>query len=187
MGKKKRKKQRAKAQVRKTSKNSATFGSMIVALTLLIAIYVLYEAVPGYNWLFNSLVMGNLKTIVANPDLTKDQKYEIKFGFDYKYLQYVKQNTNENAIILMPPREVFLQSDFNKEGAWGAKTATWSTYFLYPRILVREEDRGIKPELYNRATHVMIVNHWGFDKLKYSVSQKQKYGVMPIHAAEDKK
>lgn len=183
MGKKSKKKRRASAKqqpARQTTGKYTTFSNnVLVTIGLLILLYVLYKTVPGYQFVVDRLVLANLKIIEQNPNLTVNQKYEAKLGFDYRYIHYVEQNTPEDAVILMPPDSVFEKSDFNR-GTWGVKIKTWDMYFLYPRAIISEQDSGSYPELFNKITHVMIVNGWGYDRLNYAVQTKQPYAVLPI-------
>lgn len=184
MSKKSKKKRQASEKSRSpqqaTKKYTAFINNVLVAIGLLILLYVIYKSVPGYQFVLDRLVLANLKIIQENPNLTVNQKYEAKLGFDYRYIHYVKQNTPEDAVILMPPDSIFEKSDFNQRGAWGVKKKTWDTYFLYPRTVISEQDSASYPELYNKITHVMIVDGWGYDKLNYAVQTKHPYTVLPI-------
>ena len=75
--------------------------------------------------------------------------------------------------------EILSQKPFNTSDAWGVKSKLWNTYFLYPRKVVGENEKDSSP-LYAQVTHVMIVDAWGYDKLTYPVSRKEKYAVLPI-------
>lgn len=155
----------------------------IISLFIIILALLLFNNLKGYKWLWNSLVMGNLKNIKKYPNLTFNKKYEIKCGFDYKYLEYIKSNTPKDAIILMASKSILIPEDektnFNKEGSWGVKNKAWATYFIYPRKLVYENNKNTNP-FYKEVTHVAIANNWGYDKLNYKVDKKYKYYILPI-------
>lgn len=189
MGKKSKKKRQASAKSQSppqtTKKYTAFINNVLVTMGLLILLYVIYKSVPGYQFVVDRLVLANLKIITENPNITTNQKSEAKLGFDYRYIHYIKQNTPDDAVILMPPDSVFEKSDFNKRGAWGVKTKTWDMYFIYPRTVISEQDSGSYPELYKRITHVMIVNGWGYSKLRYAVQNKQPYTVLPVSQNQD--
>jgi hypothetical protein len=187
MGKKsKNKRQQSEQQQRQSSGRSTTqkyfthINNILITIVLLILFYVVYQSVSGYQFVVDRLVLANLKIIKEYPKISTQKKYEAKLGFDYNYVQYVKKNTPEDAVILMPSREIFEKGDFNTRGAWGVKTKEWGTYFLYPRIIVTEEDSTVNPQLYEKITHIMIVNEWGYDKLEYPVQTKHKHAVLPI-------
>jgi len=150
----------------------------------LILIIILYQKIPGYKWLWDSLVISNQKMIKKYPDLSLEQKFEIKCGFDYKYLHFVKNNSPEDAIILMPSKEDIFprgqKSDFNTKGSGGIRNKAWATYFLYPRKLVYEVEKDENP-LYKKINYVAIVNYLGYEKLNYEVNKKQKYNILPIN------
>jgi hypothetical protein len=54
----------------------------------------------------------------------------------------------------------------------------WITYFLYPRRMVYEDDKGKSP-LYAQATYVVSINGYGIDKLNYQVKQ-EPFMVLPL-------
>jgi len=54
------------------------------------------------------------------------------------------------------------------------------TYFLYPRQVVYESEKD-KTKMYNKITYVAIVNNWGYDKLRYDITEKIPYSVLPIN------
>ena len=188
----KKKLKRSKKQAKQNKKfDSFSFitKNIIFLFFCIIFVSILYKSIGGYKWLWDSLVIGNFKTIKKYPDLTISQKYEIKCGFDYKYLDYIKKNTPEDAIILMPSREEIYpkgeKSDFNDKGAWGVKNKAWATYFLYPRKLVYEQEKDTNP-FYEQINYVAIVNYRGYDKLNYKIYKKQKYQILHINIPLEK-
>ena len=155
--------------------------NFIITLVLFILLYILYKYNPGYNFFVNRQIIYGSKQVYQHFDATLDFKYYLKLRNDYNFVNFIKDNTPDSAIILMPPEEVFRGSLLNMNGNWGVKSKIWSTYFLYPRILIQENERNAYPQMYERITHVMIVNGWGYEKLNYKVSKQEKYSVLPVN------
>jgi hypothetical protein len=170
-----------------SKKNILNLQNIAALIVTIVCLFILYQN-GGYKWVWDSLVMGNLKIIWDNPDLTQEKKWEIKCGFDYRYANYLKVNTPEDAVILMPPSEVLFpegkKSDFNTKGSWGVKNKAWATYFVYPRKLVYDKEKEINP-YHEKINFIAIANFWGYEKLEYSVSKKQKYLVLPVKKSKN--
>jgi hypothetical protein len=189
MSKKKKKKTKRTDNSKKT-KPLVTFwmGNVVGLLISIMVVFLLFHNIRGYNWLWNNLVKQNIELIKKYPDLPIEKKWEIKCGFDYTYLNFIKENTPEDAIILMPPDSAIYpvgeKSDF-KNASYSIKNKAWATYFLYPRKLVYEYEKGKNP-LYEQANYVAIVNYWGYGKLNYKVSKQYKHTVLPIYKKQEK-
>ena len=84
---------------------------LVFGLFILI-IYLLYFLNPGYKWLVNGPILQNWRIVWSYPHLELDKKYEAKLGFDYEYINLIKQNTPENAVLLMPGKEIFEKKRF---------------------------------------------------------------------------
>jgi hypothetical protein len=178
------KKKKKKKPTLPTPKSAVDFWvsnivTLLIAITL---VYLIYRYVDGYNGLWNNIIKGNLEVIKKYPDLPLEKKWEIKCGFDYAYLNFIKQHTPENACILMPPDSAIYpkgeKSPF-QNAAYSIKNKAWSTYFLYPRRLVYESEKGKNP-YYDKVDFVAIVNYWGYDKLEYEVANKTRFNVLPV-------
>jgi hypothetical protein len=128
----------------------------------------------GYDWLLNSMLANNLKTIEENPDKTTQQKYEMKWGpGEILYTNKIKLATPENAIILLPPKSIIQAVGFKS-----VVDLPWITYFLYPRQIVYED--SIKSPLYDRANYIVSINGWGLNKTGYPVDKPEQFMVLPI-------
>jgi len=153
--------------------------NIMIFFGALFLVYCLKNFNNGYKWTFETLIKQNLITIKKYKKLKIEQKYEAKVGFNYQFLNFINKNTPQDAIIIMPPDSVFLpvnkKSDFQKFITYKG----WPNYFVYPRRLVYEKDKDINP-LYIKATHVAIVNYWGYHKLPYNVKTRNKYSVLPL-------
>jgi hypothetical protein len=137
------------------------------------------EVQQGYNWAYNSLLKGNMATIRANPNLTTDQKNEMKLGFDYAYLRFVKNMTPEDAVILYPSSGDFFPEGVESPFKQDISSKIWGLRFLYPRKLVlpheMETNRYAKD-----ITHVAIVNGRGYERLNYEAENPAEHDVLPL-------
>lgn len=181
---KKRRTQKKRKTDKREIKSSKLKINLLIALGVIGLLYLLYKTVPGYNYFVKRQVIKESRLILENFSFTLDQKYQVELKRDYKFIKYVKENTPDSAVILMPPPDVFKNTIFNQRGAWGIKSKIWSTYFLYPRILIQENERDMYPELYNRITHAMVINQWGLNKLNYRVKRRMYYTVLPIRLTD---
>jgi len=159
------------------------FNLLFLLVFLIIFFKLKTQENSGYKWLSEEFVARNLEMIQKYPNLSEKEKGEMKLGFDFTYIDYVKTNTPENAIILFPPPSITLkdstpdQPKFRITGG-GIYTRLWDQYYLYPRKVVFASD-STNP-LLSKITHVAVVNYWGYDKLKYNVAQKSRLGVYPL-------
>jgi len=155
-------------------------NNILVAVLLILLIFKLKDANPGYKWVHESLIGSNLEFIKKNKDLGFPQRQEAKLGFNVSYLNYLNANTPDETIILMPPDTVILprsgKSDFDKY----MKNRIWVSYFIYPRKVVYEREKETSA-LYDAATHIAIINGWGYHKLPFRVNNKVKHAVIPLN------
>lgn len=147
-----------------------------LAIAFLLVKYT-FSNQPAYNWVYNGLLKGNMETIKQYPQITFEQKMQIKLGSSYGFLDYIKQATPENAVLLFPP-----SAAFTKEGTPFTQeiyNKIYATRFLYPRKLILEGE--LKDSKYaDKITHVVIVNGIGAEKLPYPVDSTIQHAVMPI-------
>lgn len=104
-------------------------------------------------------IIADLKFIFFNRNLETTEKMKIKVGsFIYDYSQFIKNNTPENATILVPPQN----NPWPQTGNVG-----YFRYFLYPRRLIngQEFDPGIDLRE-NKIDYVLIA--WGESKIEGS-------------------
>ncbi|HVI44697.1 MAG TPA: hypothetical protein VM802_07500 [Chitinophaga sp.] len=128
-------------------------------------IYFIIKSLPGYDWVCNDMLKSNMETISLYPDLTTDQKLEIKLGKSYGYLRYVKEQTPENAVILFPGAEAFSPPGQKSDYTGEPYNKLWALRFLYPRKLVIPSEMG-KTSYYRKVTHIAVVNGLGAEKLE---------------------
>lgn len=156
---------------------------LVVAICTLVFIALLYFLIPGYRWAVEEIGFRNLnlisriekKRISENlPPLNVHEKRAFKIE-GYYYLQLLITSTPQNAVILLPPRQVThgTRHEF-------LNSSEWVAYFIYPRLCVGYDERFTNPELYAKITHVAIVNGWGYEFLKYPVEKKEEEAVLPI-------
>ncbi len=138
-----------------------------------------FNLYKNFNFLWADL------SIIKNfPTMTYDRKMHEKYGYYYDFMMFIKNNTPENAIILIPP----------SRPPWaGSGNGYLSNYFLYPRRLINEEiDKP--PADFKLFTHVLVV--WkdfeakGLEKLygwpKFEVPAKEIFYMATDSAKVDK-
>jgi len=142
-------------------------------------LFVLYtfSSHPAYHWVYFDLLKSNLQFIHKYPQLTYEQKMQLKLGPSYGYLLFLKRATPPDAVILYPSAQ-----SFQKEGSpfvHEIYNKIYALRFLYPRRLVSTAE--LRNNLFaNRITHVAIVNGDGIEHLPYQVDSTFQHGVLPI-------
>ena len=160
--------------------------NVLVLIVLFFTTYYLVGNVKGYKWLQERFIEGNLNKLERFADLTTDQKYQAYFRFNHQFLNYIKENTPDSAIIYMPPDSIIMPEDgtqtdfYTKKKSNSVLHKVWATYFIYPRRLVYDRERGEVPG-FDRYTHVACIDGWGYDYLEYPVPQNRraKYQLLP--------
>ena len=158
--------------------------NLLITFIFMFLLLTLYVTIPGYNFAVKDVAIHNkelvdhieTRRLNANmPELTLEDKRLFKIE-DYWYIQYMREHTPMSAVILLPPKTaVDSTPEFNL-----INSSEWMEYFLFPRLCVSEDERNTKPELYSKATHVAIVNGWGYDKLKYQPHSRPSEAVLSI-------
>lgn len=101
----------------------STFISYLLNSLIFVLIIITFFT---YTLTTFSTAFKSLSFIYKNIDYTYDDKMRHIWGFYYDYMKFVKENTPENASILIPPQE----SPWLSEG-----NVALSRYFVYPRRL----------------------------------------------------
>jgi len=153
---------------------STVFFNLIGGGLAIMFIYVIFASVQGYDWLYNTMLKNNFETMEKYPNLTYPERYEAKWGGEIAYINRVKQQTPDSAIILIPPRKLLTQAGFKS-----AVELPWLTYFLYPRKVVYDDDKD-SSKFYNQANYIMAVNGWGFDKVNYHIEKPEAFMILPL-------
>lgn len=165
--------------------NKSNIG--IILLKNIVGIIIFYSILnftltnqPGYDWVWNKMIKGNLKMIKNNPGLTTQQKHEAKQGFVARYYDMINKNSPEDAIILFPSDEAIMSDKKMKLKLLKDRRKT--TYFIYPRRAVYEKDKEFDAEFMDKVTHIAIVNFEGYENLPYDVPQnkRQKFSIIPV-------
>lgn len=156
--------------------------NVVSGVAAAILIYLVINNFGGYEFVWNKLVKENLELIEQYPNITTEQKYAVKAKDDFQYLNFLKNQTPDSAIILMPP-DSLLRRDEDPFKQLSNKA--YCKYFVYPRKLVYERDKDTDP-LYGKATHIAVFDYWGYQKLGYMPQNRQQYGIIPLAGAERK-
>ena len=157
--------------------------NVIAGIICYVLVLQCIEEQKGYNWVYNSLLKGNYEMIKKNPNLTIDQKWAAKLGFNYAYWKHINDNTPEDAVILYPIREAFFPKDKETQFTSMPENVIFASRFLYPRKIVSPSEIETNP-YGKQITHVAIVNGWGYDYLEYDVPSHTTNHVLPIKQPE---
>lgn len=156
--------------------------NIVLAVAVLVFLIVLFKENSGYEWVWNSLVTENLKFINKNRSLSDAQKMQAKFGVDAAIIDYIKQNTPEDAVILFPPQSVLLADSASYQftkGLGGIKSRNWTLDFLYPRKLVYFDEKDQNP-FFPQLTHTVVMDGWGYQFLDYEPATYNNFDVLPL-------
>jgi hypothetical protein len=154
-------------------------------------------SIPSYNWVYKGLLTDGYKYCgMVQQEIDKrcqtvsdsrqkaaiayDTKYEAKLGTEYKFLQFIREATPKDAIILFPPGKVITQKTDYLTLKGELTTKTWVSHFLYPRTIVYENEKGKNP-FYDKAQYIVVLHGWGFDHLDYTPNQRNAVDVLPLH------
>lgn len=112
--------------------------------------------------------------IIKNFSLDYDSKMKFKIGkLPYEYTMFIKNNTPENATILIPPQAY----PWNK-----TSNAAYLRYFLYPRKLINGNEKDTKVDL-NIIDYVLVdygetnVSQYGYTNVWPKFNVKGKYVI----------
>ena len=159
------------------------FLNTIAGILCYFLIFQCIDEQKGYNWAYYSLMKQNYKLIKKHPNLTLEEKYGSKIGFDYAFIKHIIDNTPDDAVILYPPADIFFQKDKEKKFRVFSPSFIYAAKFLYPRKIVLPKD--IETSKYGKQiTHVAIVYGWGYQYLEYTVPNQVEFTVMPIKLPE---
>ncbi len=118
-----------------------------------------------------------------NPKLTREQRYGVKLGISYSYLQFIKQNTPEDAVILYPSKEDFFPPGQESPFQGEVYNLSWATRFLYPRKIIfphQMQQNVFTPYI----SHIAIVNGRGFERINNYQGDRFEHGVLPVKSSK---
>lgn len=158
-----------------------------------------FEWFHGYKWVNHTFIKMNRQNLQIMDTFDIDERYGAKLGANFNYLRIIRDNTPEDAIIIMPDQSLSVpppDAPPNSPKFTDVYVKPASMYFLYPRTLIYDEqDRPLMEdgtanpradpdyeEKRKKATHVAIMYGQGYEKLDYQVKQRQYYGVVPTKA-----
>lgn len=151
----------------------------LLLLSATISIIALILVTPYYRHISTDMP-DDLRFIYLHWKSSAEEKYDFRFGDTFTLLNNIAKRTPRDAIIIMPPDSVLLNSEskvkFHKE----IIQKSWASYFVYPRVLVYEKEKNTNP-LYQKANYVVILDGWGLDKIHYRTKDKVVTGVLPIN------
>lgn len=94
--------------------------------------------------------------------LPREEKLRVKLGwFYYDYIQFIKRQTPEDAVVLVPPQGF----------PWPATgNVAYLRYFLYPRYLINGDERESRVDLKKEGVEYVLLD-WGESRTEYDYTQ----------------
>lgn len=134
----------------------------------------------GYDRLYKINVVRIFNDLEKYKGMDYEQRLRKMLPQDFPFLADIRDKTPSDAILLAPPRAIWHPEGRKLGfGTW-IHAPSYLAYFLYPRKVIIDDKKGAKSPLMNEVTHVLIVDSWGYDKVKYQVSDPQPFAVLPI-------
>lgn len=132
----------------------------------IIYFFVIYTLVVNLGVTLKNSFVGDIYVALHLKD-TYDQKMRMQWGTYYNYMVFVKQNTPEDATIIVPPQILPWVRTGN---------VALDRYFLYPRKLIQYSTEQI-PDVASLTKGTYILVSWGdwecdFGKCKLWPQQK---------------
>jgi len=108
-------------------------------------------------------------------ELTLEQRRGLLMDQSYFLLLEINKRTPENAVILLPPRELLRSG---KEQIPLAASASATYTFIYPRVPVHY---GEKAPYRDRVTHVLNYDHWALVTFwpNIPLTEENRFGILP--------
>jgi hypothetical protein len=143
-------------------------------------VILLISSNKGYDRLYKINVVRMFKDLERYKGMDYDQRLRKMLPQDYPFLSDIRDKTPADAVLLAPPKAIWHPEGRKLGfGTW-IHSPSYLAYFLYPRKVIIDDKKGAKSPLMNEVTHVLIVDSWGYDKLKYQVPDRQPFAVLPI-------
>lgn len=163
--------------------STALMLNLVFALISLWGVKTLIDKNQGYNWMYNSLLKGNMEVIKRHPNPTINERLRMKMRNGFVFFEHIQANVPTNAIILFPDAS---EDIFKKKDAFKFHHPKLALIrFVYPRIIVKSTETD--NYYYDKYTHVAIIDNWGYDKLPYTLENKPRHAVLPVTPKNNEK
>ena len=157
------------------------FRGLLVAGLIAFGIYTGVTQNSGYRWIWQGYLKGNWNFIRQHSGASQEERLQMKLGFDYTFLNFIKKNTPDDAIILFPKDEYITEKSGNMQLTPNILSKMWATHFVYPRSVVYRSEAETNP-LYNEVTHIAICAGHGYEDLDYAMEERAAFAVFPKHS-----
>lgn len=151
--------------------------NLIAGTVFLALVTIVKNNNKGYNWMWEVLIKENREAIDKYAEATNYDKNLNRHGNLFAFMNYINEETPENAIILMPGDSVLSQLNPALKLS-GLKNRNMVTFFIYPRKAVYPDSEFDKKEL-PKANYVALVN-LNTAQSKNDPNPKQAFSVQPL-------
>ncbi len=158
-------------------KTSALLYNLIGIVLSLLVLKACFQQ-PGYSFI-KKMLSSNYEVIKTHKNLNVEERYAIKLGIGYSAFKYVRENTPDSAVILLPRREDFMPE--NQKSRFGGEVykIMWASRFLHPRKIVSRYTLEKGNAAY-QPTHVIVVNDSCKEFIDYPIPAYVEFGVFPV-------
>lgn len=136
----------------------------------------------GYNFVVHDVAIAGKETVEKvsaelhnkGLDSTANSLYEAKMRYKvgtYDFLKNIVNTTPENAVIFVPKGDSVISNNSKYNFIYEME---WLEFFIYPRLCINIGDEEKYPDLAQRASHVLILDGRGYEKLKYNIPAEQR-------------
>ena len=124
-------------------------------------------------------ITTNIEFRKKNTKASVNEKMFSKIGFSFGYVNFIKDSTSPNSVILYPEKTDLFPENQKTEFRHDMYNKLWALRFVHPRKIIMPSELG-KTKESGSITHIEIVNGKGYEKLNYDPGNKPNFGIFPL-------
>lgn len=137
---------------------------------LLLLLFAAFCLTPNWGRILPEAWRQTGQILHDGTEMTAAERRALFYDETYPVLWYLRENTPADAVILLPPSRFMKEQVMSRRPPGEDLTpllglASSAYSFLYPRVPV---NFGEPARLQDRATHLLVWDHWGLDRIDAS-------------------